>query len=380
MKSFKLIIKTLVLPSLTILTALLLTHYLFAPIRFETPVVLVLFLLHLILCVRECLRQDQNTISFSNIETLQRLNKSWKVSITWLPQCLKFTTLSLLLIALARPQMETESQEEKSEGIAIQLVVDISSSMDINIDFGGEKTTRMEVAKQVIKEFVAGNETGLNGRPNDLIGVVTFARFADTICPLTLGHEALLYITDDLTVNDRPNEDGTAYGDATALAAARLKMLEYEGEDVSDQSQDVKSKIIILLTDGENNCGRHLPLETASIAKEWGIKIYTVSLGEKRDQVTQKVDNKIITISENLTATDQLLSKMAETSGGIFRTAHDYDSLQAVYNEIDTLEKSEVKSSSFSDYKDYYLYFALAALFCTLLEVLLRTTLLRRLP
>jgi len=379
-KSFKPILQTLLIPTLVILATLLAVHYLVSPVRLDMPAVLTLLILHFILSIRECLRQDKNTIAFSSLQSLQKLGKSWKSSITWLPQCLKTSALTMLIIALARPQIETEDQEEKSKGIAIQLVVDISSSMDINIDFGGEKTTRMEVAKQVIQEFVAGNGDNLSGRPSDLIGVVTFARFADTICPLTLGHEALLNITGELTVNDRPNEDGTAYGDATALAAARLKMLENTAEDDKDQMQDVKSKIIILLTDGENNCGRHLPLETAAIAKEWGIKVYTISLGEQREKISKSVGGKTVQVTDNLTATDQLLSQMAETSGGIFRTAHDYDSLQAVYNEINTLEKSEVKTSTYKDYKDYYLQFALAALFCIALEVVLRTTLLRRLP
>jgi len=380
MKSIKLILQTLIIPTLLIVTVLLVIHYLVAPIRLEMPVVLGLLVLHFIVSIRECLRQNENNIAFSSLKSLQNLDKSWKSNIMWLPQLLRTSALTVLIIALSRPQVETEDQEEKSEGIAIQLVVDISSSMDINIDFGGKKTTRMEVAKQVIQEFVAGNGDNLQGRPNDLIGVVTFARFADTICPLTLGHEALLSITGELTVNDRPNEDGTAYGDATALAAARLKMLEYSNVDDSNQTQDVESKIIILLTDGENNCGRHLPLETAAIARTWGIKIYTISLGEKRDKVTKTVGDKKIQVAENLTATDQLLSQMAEESEGIFRTAHDYDSLQAVYNEIDTLEKSEVKTSTFKDYKDYYLHFVLAALLCIVLETILRTTLLRRLP
>lgn len=377
MRPFKLILFTLIIPNGIIISILSIMHFIYTPIKFKNPIVFILFLPYIIISVMSCLRQQENCVPISVIEDLKSLPKTWKESIVWFPSMLKYLSLSLLIIALSRPQMETENIHEKSKGIAIQLVVDISSSMDINIDFGGKDTTRMEVAKQVIKEFVLGNDSGLEGRPNDLIGVITFARFADTICPLTLSHDALVYITDQLTVNDRPNEDGTAYGDATALAAARLKMLETVK---SDAMQDVKSKIIILLTDGENNCGRHLPLEAAAIAKEWGIKIYTISLGEKREDITLKVGNNIVKTADKLTATDQLLSKMAENSGGIFQTAYDYNSLKAVYNEIDKLEKTEVKSTSFSEFKDCYLYFTLLALFCIVLEVVLKTTLLRRLP
>ena len=142
------------------------------------------------------------------------------------------------------------------------------------MDLKGRRKTRMEVAKRVLEEFVLGDGKELKGRPNDLIGIITFARYADTVCPLTMGHQALASMARDIQVNERPNEDGTAYGDAAALAAARLshyeKQLQEEG--LASDSMNIKSKIMVLLTDGENNCGRFLPLQAASMAKEWGIK------------------------------------------------------------------------------------------------------------
>ena len=249
----------------------------------------------------------------------------------------------------------------------------------MNLNFGGKKTTRMDVAKQVINEFVAGNGKTLKGRPNDLIGIITFARFADTVCPLTLGHKALISINDEIRINDEPNEDGTAYGDAAALAAARLKMLEYAGKEGKSDIGDVKSKIIILLTDGENNCGRHLPLEAAAMAKAWGIKIYTISLGEKQSGITRKVNGREISLPAALSATDLLLSKMADMTGGIFRRAFDYDTLQKVYDEIDKLEKSEVKTTLYKDYRSCYHIFIAAALALLFFELILNNTILRRL-
>ena len=115
-----------------------------------------------------------------------------------------------------------------------------------------------------------------------MIGLVTFARYADTVCQLTLSHDALTYITREIEVQDRPNEDGTAYGDATALAAAHLKTYETMQNQGKRSSviPDIKSKIIVLLTDGENNCGNHLPIQSAAMAREWGIRVYTINFGE----------------------------------------------------------------------------------------------------
>ena len=150
------------------------------------------------------------------------------------------------------------------------MLIDVSTSMDMYIRYKDENVTRMEVAKKVVEEFVAGDGEELKGRPDDLIGIVTFARCRH-YCPMTLGHDALVQMVRELTINERPNEDGTAYGDATALAAARLRSL--EGQD-----DDIKSKVIVLLTDGENNCGEHLPLQAAGLAKKWGIRVYTISI------------------------------------------------------------------------------------------------------
>ena len=193
--------------------------------------------------------------------------------ITFPPPLILHIALASLICALAKPMTEVTKQRQDRQGIAIQVLIDVSSSMDINMQYGDERLTRMDVAKIVVEKFIAGDGQDLVGRSDDLIGLVTFARYADTIAPLSLAHDALVAIVQDVTINTRPNEDGTAYGDATALAAAQLDLLEGD--------QDIKSKIIILLTDGENNCGNHLPLQAASLAKEWGIKVYTISIQSK---------------------------------------------------------------------------------------------------
>ena len=200
----------------------------------------------------------------------------------WLTGYLRQLSVLAVLIALAAPRTPASFDREVNEGIAIQLLVDVSSSMDMSTKSAtGEKVSRMELAKEIVEEFVAGDGDTLAGRPHDLIGLITFARYADTRSPLTFGHEALLQIVRNLEIQERPNEDGTAYGDALAIAAARLKNLEElkHRKDLVDLDA-IKSRVIILLTDGENNSGAHLPIESAGLAKAWGCRIYSISFGE----------------------------------------------------------------------------------------------------
>jgi len=237
--------------------------------------------------------------------------------------------------------------------------VDISSSMDIGITtVGRHGSTRMEAAKETVKSFIAN-------RPDDLIGLITFARYADTLSPLTFGHSALIQLVEDLEIQDLPNEDGTAYGDALAAACAQLdRMNAWKEKD--DDVANVQSKIVVLLTDGENNCGLHLPQEAAGLAKEWGIKVYTVSLGEAAED-------------DSLTDSEQLLSIISEGTGGAFWKIHDADELDEAYTTIDQLETSEIRSATLSrtEYTHRVRDVVLPALLLLLLEMLLSATLLR---
>ena len=189
---------------------------------------------------------------------------------------LSAVALGLLITACAGPQMERRVGEETREGIAIQLLVDISSSMEQSLAADdGERMSRLEATKRVVEQFV-------RHRPDDLIGLITFARYADTLSPLTYGHDALVEIVRELDIQERPAEDGTGYGDALALACARLdQMGQWQaaaGERTADPSATVHSKVVVLLTDGENNCGLHLPEEAAGLAKKWGLRVYAISM------------------------------------------------------------------------------------------------------
>lgn len=318
----------------------------------------VLFLLPLTLLFLR--RPKHNPITLSSLSGWQNAAPPRRVKWLKLLRILRFLSFALLLIALAGPRTEQTVNEEIRQGIAIEMLADISSSMDRTIsESSAPKNTRMDASKQVIEAFI-------KNRPDDLIGLITFARYADTLSPLTFGHSALVQLVQELEIQNRPNEDGTAYGDALMLACAHLARID---EPAADQkpAAPIQSKIIILLTDGENNCGLHLPQEAAGLAKKWGIRLYTISLSESGDA------------SKVLTDAEALLKLISEATGGAFWKIHTADELTSAYETIDRLEKTDIKSSSllYKEYRTVFMFFALPALLLLLLEQTLNATLLR---
>jgi len=320
----------------------------------------------------ESLRKYNKTqsISFSSLASVRAAGKSLRHRFIVLPYSLIILTLVLIIIAIAGPQRGVEEVAGKRDGVAIEMLFDISSSMDISIDSGEAEFDRITAAKKVCRDFILGNRKDLTGRRDDIIGLITFARYADTACPMTTGLEALSSIVEDLEIETRPNEDGTAFGDALILAAAHLMKIDKNTE--SHQHNAIKSKIIILLTDGDNNCGKHLPPQAAALAKKWGIKIYAIFLG---DQPLSATENR-----EQLTPSQQQLMKICERTGGICRMVNDYDSLRAVYSEIDNLEKSRITLFTDTVYRELFPVFTLAAALCLALSLLLNATIMRQTP
>lgn len=316
-------------------------------------------------------RRPRTSVTVASVENWPKQG-SGKERYLWIPTFLRKLCISLIIIALARPQAGTSFDANIAEGIAIQMLVDVSSSMDMSAPgFDGEMTTRMEIAKKMVERFIAGDGEELQGRGEDLIGLITFARYADTRSPLTFGHDALLQIVRNLEIQERPNEDGTAYGDALAIAAARLKNIESfsPGFDTST----IKSRVIILLTDGENNSGKHLPAEAAGLAKAWDCRIYVVSLGESNQAGGER------TFSE-LSAAEKMLEHIAKETGGIFRQAYDLESLMSVYSEIDRLERTKISTRSFERVAELFWIPLCAALACIISALILEATWLRVVP
>ncbi len=327
-------------------------------------------------------RRGSRAIVFSSVDLAGMNLRSLRQRFLGVVGLLEMLSLLLLVVALARPQIGREKLNDVSRGVAIQMVVDVSSSMDLSVNSLGRQESRLDIAKRVFEEFIAGHAERSNGRENDLIGMITFARYADTLCPLTLGHDALLQFVKELEIESRPNEDGTAIGDALMLAAARLSKAHTasgKGEEKGSSAYEIKSKVIILLTDGENNCGRHMPMEGAALAQKWGIRVHTIGFGDQPGTRVVQTPAGEREISVN-SADTQTLALVAQATGGIFRMAKDADSLRSVYREIDAMEKSDIVRVSQMDYAEAFGGFAIGGLLCLVLEALLAATLLRRLP
>lgn len=294
--------------------------------------------------------------------------------------------LLLLVAGLARPQIGRSESRVFTEGIAIEMALDISGSMRaIDFDLNGKTCDRLEAVKYVVKNFVTGSkELNLNGRASDLVGVVAFGGFADSKVPLTLDHGALLDIVQALQVpkieRDRRGnilneatlrEDlATAIGDGLALGIERLK------------NSSAKSKVLILLTDGDNNAGVIDPVEAANLAKELGIKIYAIGIGQTgvapvpaEDEYGQRVLTR-----QRFKLDEELLKKIAEIGGGKYFNAKNTASLASVYGEIDRLEKSKTEETRYTEYRELYPWLVLPGFALIVLVTLLQATRFRTLP
>ena len=343
--------------------------------RLALPWMLLLLLPLLKMVIDRFRKPGGSALRFSSLAPFASLPKTARQRFMPLLFWLQIAALLLLTIGASRPQVKDLTRGIPKEGIAIELVVDISSSMDISMPFKESSMSRMEVTKQVVEQFASE-------RPNDLIGLITFARYADTVCPLTLSHDSLLYYIRQLQIESRPNEDGTAFGDAVALAAARLKTAEerYSADSEEAARYDIKSKVVILLTDGNNNCGRHLPMEGAALAEYWGIRLHTIAITDPPEMKTIQTPDGPVQVEEEPLVQERILEKMAESTGGIYRRATDEASLRDIYSEINTMETSEIDTEQYHAYKDVFQPFAAAGILLLLAQTALSTTWLRRIP
>ncbi|MCK4236749.1 MAG: VWA domain-containing protein, partial [Candidatus Krumholzibacteria bacterium] len=277
-------------------------------------------------------RGGPGSVRFSSLDNARRAGRSLRQRLSALPLALRVMVLVLLVTALARPQMGREKVKDVTKGIAIAMVLDRSGSMKAEMDYRGRRLNRLEVVKKVFEEFLMGNEKTLEGRPNDLVGMIAFARYADTMAPLTLGHGALLRFLESVQIVSRRSEDGTAIGDALALAAARLKTAEEDisrsAQESGDKEYEIKSKIIILLTDGQNNFGKRTPEEAAELAASWGVKIYTIGVGSREGISTVKTLFGQFKVPTGGGVDEKTLQRVADITGGVFRLGENEESLR----------------------------------------------------
>lgn len=288
--------------------------------------------------------------------------KFWKAGgrsvlgvIRHLPFLLRTIALVMIIIAIARPRSSTKMDKIDTEGIDIVLAMDVSTSM-LARDFSPD---RISAAKDIAIEFISQ-------RPSDRMGIVVFAGESYTQCPLTTDRATLINLMKEIETG--LIEDGTAIGNGLATAVARM------------QNSDAKSRVVILLTDGVNNSGEITPQTAADIAKTYGIRVYTIGVGANGTAPYPvmtpwgvQMQNVEVEIDENL------LKNIAETTGGRYFRATDNTKLSEIYSEINKMEKARTTIDSFPIYKELFTGFALIALACLLLEVLI-SFILRRLP
>ena len=326
-------------------------------IYFAQPAFFGLLILLPVLIFWEIKKSDraQATIMVSSVGQF-RGARSWKNILRPLPFIFRMLALACIIFALARPQTRNDEQLVTGEGIDIVLCLDISGSM-LAQDF---TPNRMEAAKNVAGEFI-------DHRPTDRIGLVIFSGESFTMCPLTT--DRIVLKTQLANVQSGLLEDGTAIGSGLATGVDRLR------------SSPSKSKVIILLTDGENNGGLIDPNTAKEIAKSVGVKVYTVGMGtEGFAPVPIQTPSGVIYQKEKVNIDEKLLTQIATETGGRYYRAKDNESLKNIYNEIDQLEKSKIETTTLRRYTEQFYPFALAAALLLLLELLLRWTLLRKFP
>ncbi len=301
--------------------------------------------------------KSQNaSLQLSNLEWTKGLKTNLRTRFRHIPFALRMLAVSLLIIVMARPQIFTKQKHTNIEGIDIILALDVSGSMRA-MDL---KPNRLEAAKEVAIQFI-------DGRQNDRIGLVIFSGEAFTQCPLTTDHNVLKSLF--TPIESGMIKDGTAIGDGLATAINRIK------------DSEAISRVIILLTDGVQNSGSIDPISAANIAKEYGIRVYTIGAGSKGTAPMPVITNfgeQVMDVEVNID--EEILQRIASTTDGKYFRATSNKSLEKVYAEIDQLEKSKIDVNIFQNKSEEFLGFAIAAFILLLLELLLRLTVFRIKP
>ncbi|HEX8295788.1 MAG TPA: VWA domain-containing protein [Chthoniobacteraceae bacterium] len=333
------------------------------PITFAHPWLLLLLLLLPLLALLKGRQGAAPAVLYSSVAPLRQIGKARRSRAgVWLTT-LMLLSLGLLIVALARPQQGKVFSHVEASGIDILLTLDVSKSMlaqDFSI--GNERANRLEAVKQVARQFI-------ESRPNDRIGILCFAGKPYLVSPLTLDHSWLLQNLDRVVIG--LVEDGTAIGSAIASSANRIK------------DKESKSKIIVLLTDGDNNAGKITPTDAAKAAAAIGIKIYTICAGTRgyapvpvfdREGNLRRFENQRVVVDETA------LRQIAEIGNGQFYRATDTATLTQIFEEIDKLEKSKVELSQYKQYRDLFHWPLAAGLALLAIQMIVSETVGRRLP
>jgi Ca-activated chloride channel family protein len=308
-------------------------------------------------------------VVFSSLRALPGGGHTWRTRLAWLPDALLALAVLSLAVALAGPRGGDFNARIRREGIAVMMAVDVSGSMRaLDLSEKNQELTRLDAVKRTFEQFVLGGH-GLDGRDDDAIGLVAFARYADTRSPLTLDHGNLVTAARQLDFA-RQEEDGTAIGAGLELAVERLA--DYKA----------RSKVVVLLTDGESNVHDFDEDTAIEDAVKAGIKVYTIGAGTtgvapiRVDRGDGRTDLMQMTVRIDET----MLRKIADRTGGQYFRATDNAGLHKIYAQIDKLERSAIEDVRFAEYFQYYGWFVELALVLVVLAFTLRGTVLRRLP
>jgi len=327
-------------------------------VTFARPELFYLLLGLIPMIVWYVLRQSKAkaSIQISTIQSLKKVPLTWKHALRHAAFVLQLAVLALIITCLARPQSSNSWQNQTVEGIDIMIALDMSSSM-LARDF---QPDRLGAAKAVATEFISG-------RMYDRIGLVVFSAESFTQCPLTTDRAVLI----NLFQNLQPGmlEDGTAIGLGLANAVSRLK------------DSEAKSKVVILLTDGENNRGEIAPITAAEIAKTFGIRVYTIGIGTMGTapypvQTPFGIQLRDIEVKID----ERTLSEIANITDGKYFRATDNKTLVAVYKEIDRLERSKIENKEYSKKNEEYRRYAIGALVLALFAMVLQFVVFRHIP
>lgn len=310
---------------------------------FAQPAILfLLFGIPVVLLIKSRMGEGRAAGGFSDVGLLASFRPTLRTRLRWIPTFLRACAIALLVVAMARPQVGQADSDLPGQGIDIALVLDTSGSMTATPL--GEEDSRLDVAKRVLTEFI-------DGRTDDRLGLVIFRADSIVLSPLTVEYEALTDITNDVDVVEL--SDGTAIGVGLANALDLLR------------ESRARSRVAILLTDGENNEGNIEPLEAARIAETLGIRVYTIGVIDAR-------------ASGGLNVDERALTEMAELTGGRYYPAQSEQALEAIYASIDQLEKSRIDRSQFEVFDEYAPYFLAVALGMLAVELVLRSTVWRQ--
>ena len=337
-------------------------------IEFAEPWLLLLLLLAPVVFGLSYLSRGR--VVYSSLNLLPAHSASWRTRLAWLPDALLALAVVGFVVAAAGPRRGEENAKIRREGIAILCAIDISGSMmALDLSPPKKEQTRLDAVKEAFEKFVLGG-ANLGGRPDDAIGLVSFARYADTRSPLTLDHANLIAAARQLQIVSDREEDGTAIGAGLALGVERLRTFK------------AKSKVLVLLTDGVQNFDEISIDAAIDEARDGKVKVYTIGAGTNGMAAVRVPtgDGGSQLMQTQVQIDEQTLTEIADKTGGKYFRVTDNASLKSVYAQIDALERTAIEDTRFANYEQLFAAVLITALLLLVVGLLLRATLFRRVP